>query len=72
LVIEYPAYPFFFSGRGLIAVVFVRGVTWEDLNSWPEFAAALLEARSFESLNNFCAALAVLLGLFFGFDIALP
>jgi hypothetical protein len=52
--------------------VLVRGVTCEDLNSWFALAAALLSASCFDSLNNFCAALALLLGLFFGVGIVVP
>jgi hypothetical protein len=65
-------YPLFLSGRGLIAVVFVLGVTTDDLNSSPLFAfAALVAASSFDSFNVFSAALALLLSLFFSFGINL-
>ena len=50
-------------------MVFARGVTTEDLNSWPPFTAALADASIFESFNSFCAAFALLLSLFFGFGI---
>lgn len=57
------------SGRGLIAVL-VRGVTTDDLNSWPLcMSRSVFAARSFESATILSAALAVLLGLFFAFAI---
>lgn len=65
-------YPRFLFGRGLIAVVFVLGVTTDDLNSSPEPAFAALDAASsFDSFSVFNAALAFLLNLFFSFGIML-
>jgi len=54
-----------------MAVVFVRGVTSDERNSWPELAslAALDAASNFESFSNFCAAFEFLLGRFLGFVI---
>lgn len=63
-------YPRFLSGRGLFAALLTRGVTTDALNSEPP-----CESRSFFSFSSFdsssilFAALAALLGRFFGVAI---
>src|SRR5436190_7339960 len=63
-------YPRFLCGRGLIAVVFVLGVTTEDRNSEPLCSSrSVFSESNFDSFNKRCAAFAALLGLFFAFGI---
>lgn len=51
-------------------MVFVRGVTTDDSNSFPDCSSrAVLSARSFEPSNSFWAAFAFLLGRFLAFPM---
>jgi len=64
------AYPRFLSGRGLLAALLTRGVTADGLNSEPAcWSLSCFVLRSFDSSRIFFAALAALLGRFFGVAI---